>query len=582
MPINPNIADLDYAKIKQNIIAKFKTDPNLVDLNYEGSTVTSLVNVMSYFTHYQAVYANMAYGERFLDSAKLRDSVVSRAKELGYTPSRSLSAIATVSISIPIAAVIGTPASITMPNGTVFTGTNSAGTSLKFITAVDHILTNDGVNYTGNVIILEGTSQLFRWAYNATTAPTYTIHNRNIDTNTLSIKVKQSAGNLDSTGTSWNIAGAYTSLTALSQVFFFEEGKKGAISVYFGDGIQGSLPIDGNEILVDYITTSGIIGNGCGSFALSAGFAGISINSISVATISMSGGGSEVETIESIKMNAPLSRQAQDRAVTANDYVGLLKSRFPWIQSINVWGGEENIPPAYGRVFVCVKPTYADIVTTTNQNEMILYLSSKKVIGILPLLVTPRKISVDTTSVVNIDSTKTTLSTIGVRDIINLSIQNYMTTNIFDFNQNIRYSRLLDTIDKSELSILSNETTIALSYAHKFVPNLPINTAVLFSNQIKPNTFITDTFGTDLVTRYHLSDDGSGNVDLYMNNAKVAGSTHTIDYLTGTINLVAFDPVIQPNDIITFRANPVSNDVKSSFDVLLSGGTQNTSVIAVI
>ena len=337
------VTELDFDQIKSNLKQFLRNQSEFVDYDFEGSGMAVLLDLLAYNTHYLGFNANMAANEAFLDSAELRSSVVSLSKMLGYTPSSAVSPKAIINLVLTNA----TGSSVTMPAGTKFTTTVDNDT-YTYVTNSDNTITpTDGVYTFSNIDIYEGTRVTFEYTVDSTNEEQrFVIPNNNVDITTLGVLIQNSVS--DTTSFTYAKASSQIGVTATSKVYFTQEIEDGKFEIYFGDGVTGVKPSDGNIIKLTYIVTNKSASNTASTFTLSGtvgGFTG------TVTTVSNSSGGTDAENIASIKLNAPLQFSAQDRAVTAADYKTLVKQIYPAASAIQVWGGEDNSVPAYGRVY---------------------------------------------------------------------------------------------------------------------------------------------------------------------------------------------------------------------------------------
>ena len=343
-----DISQLDFDGIKDNLKTFLKQQDEFTDYDFEGSGMNILLDVLAYNTHYLGFNANMLANEMYLDSADQRSSVVSLAKQVGYTPRSASSSKATIDVLVNN----GSGASITMARGTKFT-TTVDGTNYSFVNNADvSISPVDGVYKFSNLDIFEGTFLNFKYTANTSdTDQRFIIPNDNVDTTTLTVKVQESTS--DSTTNTYTLAQGITGLDSTSKVYFLQEVENGRFEVYFGDGVLGKAIADGNIVILDYVTCNRDEPNGATTFALSGNVGGFT--NVTITTVSNASNGDGPETIESIKYNAPRDYTSQDRAVTADDYKVLVKSLYANAQSVQVYGGEDAAVPDYGKGYFSFK-----------------------------------------------------------------------------------------------------------------------------------------------------------------------------------------------------------------------------------
>ena len=394
------ISDLDFDQIKVNLKTFLQSQTEFQDYDFEGSGLSVLLDVLSYNTHYLSYIASMSTNELYLDSADIRKNIVSLAKMLGYTPSSPRAPKANLDIKINNA----TGSSITMNKGTVFTSSLS-GQSYQYLNNEDVTITPvDGVYNFSNITLYEGTLVTFKYVVDSTDVDQkFIIPSANADTSTLKVTVQNSAQ--DSTVTTYQLAGGYNSVNAQSKVFFIQEGDEERYQIYFGDGVTGQKVLDGNIIIMEYIVTNKTDSNGASKFDLQGNIGGFT--DVSITTNSVSQGGADAETKESIKFNAPLHYAAQDRAVTTSDYETIVKSIYPNALSVSAWGGEDDETPVYGVVKIAIKAASGSTLTNQTKLDIVSLLKPYNVASVRPEIVDPETTSILLTSVVKYDSKNT-------------------------------------------------------------------------------------------------------------------------------------------------------------------------------
>jgi hypothetical protein len=356
--------ELDFEDIKSNLKTYLKNQSEFSDYNFEGSGLSTLVDLLAYNTHYLAMNANMAVNEAFLDTATLRSSVVSHAKTLGYTPRSARCPVAYVDITINEDA--SSIPSVTMNKGTKFT-TQVDGTSYSFVTNADATATPiNGILRFSNLPIYEGSLVTAKYTVDDNNPDKkYMITDSRADTTTLKVSIQNSAA--DTGTTVYTLATDITQVTQNSKVYFLQEVEDGKFEVYFGDNVVGTKPSDGNIVILEYIVTNKGKANNAKSFS---GTTVGGYTNFTIATLVAAVGGAEPETIQSIKYNAPLDFASQGRAVTTDDYKLLVPQVYADAKSVQVWGGEDNDPPVYGQVYIAMQ-TNSGITLTQAQKDTI-------------------------------------------------------------------------------------------------------------------------------------------------------------------------------------------------------------------
>jgi hypothetical protein len=476
---NIQITDLDFNTLKTNLKKYLQSQDTLKDYNYEGSALSTLLDVLAYNTQYNAYYLNMVANEMFLDSAIQRSSVVSHAKLLNYTPKSAVAPSATITLKVNQVA----EASLTLPKFTSFLSEAIDGVNYKFVTTDDVTVNKDVANNTvtfADLTIKQGEPTTLNFAYSSVENPSSTINlpDTNIDTTTITVVVQQSSSN--SSSEVFTLAENFLTLDSSSAVYFLQEGNNENYQIYFGDGILGKALTDGNQIIVSYVTTNASASYGANNFVLMDTIGGYSNTTIT--PIVATSQGSSKETIDSIKYTAPKAYSSQGRAVTKEDYIYQIQNNsgiFP-IDAVNVWGGEENDPPVYGAIFVAIKPAGGYILTETEKN----IIETEIIKPISVLTVKPKIIDVDYTylsiiSNVLYNPKLTTLSSTQLKTQILDSIKSFGTSTLNTFNSTFKLSELITTVQSTSSSFITNDASIVLQ--KRFTPDLINSTTYTFN-----------------------------------------------------------------------------------------------------
>ena len=552
-----------------------KGQSQFTDYDFEGSGLSVLLDVLAYNTHYNALYTNLAVNEMFLDSASKRASVVSLAKSLGYTPSSATSARAVINMAVTNPNQ--TPSALTLPQYSSFS-TVIEGRNYTFYNASEVTIVPVGGLYTfTNLELVQGTPLSFK--YTVTDGQQFIIPNANADLSTLKVRVQESS--TSDNFTTFIAATSLVDLAADSNVYFTKEIDGGLYELVFGDNIISSGLTNGNVVHLDYFVTKGSEANGARSFTYNGSnlIGGTPV----ITTVSIAAGGTEVESIDSIKYNAPRLYAAQNRAVTPDDYKALIYASFPYAQSVSVWGGEDNNPPVYGKTYICVKPY--DVTKLTQQQKSDIkttLLASRSVVSITPEIVDPEYINIALDVTVYYNDRKTIRSASEIATLVTDTIFRYDDANLQRFDGVFKHSHLSRLIDTTEPAIVSNITTVLMrrkvapryNVSAEYTLNLinPIFTAGVPEDAITSTGFYIK--GSEEL--HFLQDDGVGNMQLYYNvasNNANTGSTKfivnpkigTVDYANGIMNLKNLN-ITSLGDIdweISFK--PQSNDVVSAY-----------------
>ena len=456
------ITELDFNGIKSNLKTFLQSQPEFSDYDFDGSALSVLLDVLAYNTHYMGYYLNMVGNEMFIDTAQLRESVVSHAKLLGYTPRSRVASQALINVSFEEVSG-GSNSSMTLPRYTRFTSAPKDGKAYTFITVESEVASknaNGWFNFT-SVPIKEGEPISYVFEYDASTneKQVFELPDEGIDTTTIQVQVQKGADNFALE--TFELAQDATSVVSDDPVYYVEENRNGRYQIYFGDGVIGKALDDGNLVLVSYIVTTGDEANAIDTFVLSTNPKPGANVVVEVAQESSSG--QLEEGIESIRFTAPKSFIAQNRAVTKNDYVALINQRYPYFDSVSVWGGEENDPPIYGKIFFSIKPRGNYEVTQTE----IQYIKDYVLKPISVLTVTPEYIAPDynyMNFVVDVvyDSRQTTKSASAIKTSVNDAVESFANTYLNTFNNTFKMSKLVRAIDDADPSIQNNSIRVLI------------------------------------------------------------------------------------------------------------------------
>jgi hypothetical protein len=588
------ISELDFDGIKSNLKNFLSQQDEFRDYDFEGSGMAVLLDTLAYNTHYLGFNANMLANEMFLDSADLRASVVSKAKQVGYTPTSSTASSAIVDVTVNNA----TGATLTMTRGTKFS-TTVDGTSYNFVNNADLTITPvDGVYKFSNVDIFEGTYLNFKYTVNTSDIDQrFIIPNDNVDTTSLTIKIQESSS--DSTTNTYTLASGITGIDSSSKVFFLQEVENGRYQVTFGDGVLGKAVADGNIIIIDYINTNRAEANGASTFTLSSTIGGFSTSTVT--TVDNASGGAEPETISSIKYNAPRDYSAQDRAVTADDYKVLVKSLYANAQAVQVYGGEDAAIPDYGKVYISIKAKSGSNLTESTKASIVTSLKQYAVASIRPIIIDPEITYLTLNTNFKYDTGATTKDVSTLQTNVMTAISNYNANTLQDFTGVFRHSQLLEDINNADTSILSNITTIKL---YKFITptlNESLKYTLSYNNAFyNPHSGHNSSGGgvvsstgfkinnDDSTNEHFLDDDGAGSIRVYYlsGTTRIYTSTSfgTVDYTTGEIILTSANITSISNidgaasTRVRVFAIPNSNDVVPVRNQVLEIDTSNSTI----
>ena len=597
-----SVTDLDFDDIKANLKSYLKVQTQFQDYDFDGSGMDVLLDVLAYNTHYMGYYANMVSNEMFLDSASLRSSVVSHAKHLNVIPT---------SITAPTAYLNMTftpptsPTSLTIAKDTQFK-TVISGISYTFTTTTaTTIIPISGVYSVNNLVIKEGI--ILTNSYTADLADPgqrFLIPNANVDTSAITIKVQNSAS--DSTVVTYADGNAFdiTTITSTQKVYFLQEVEEQKYEIFFGDGAVGKQLADGNIIFIEYLITNGVAGNKASSFTASGTVAGLTSANYTLTVATAATGGAVIESIRSLKNNAPKLYQAQKRSTTKEDYKALLLGERTDIESLTVYGGEEASPPVYGKVYIAIKPTGNTSYSNTTKDAIKAdILKKSNVVTVIPEIVDPIFYYILVETIINYDPVVLITTEDILKSAIDTSINSYFISNLQKFDQKFRYSVLTKAIDNTDSSIRNSKTSV--KYQMRITPATlgTTNTYTLeFNASLTKSTVVSTAFTASDGNTYYLLDDGvgiikvvraiytSGVVTTYTPTTYFTlpdGSTNqgTIDYTTGKVVLNNFNPylITDGTSNIKFTVTPDTNnqDVTPLREQILTTDTIDTAAIVI-
>ena len=598
---NYRLAELDFDDIKVNL-KQFLTnyrdkDNNLIfkDYDFEASSLSILIDLLSYNTHYNAYLANMVANEMFLDSVVKRESAVSIAKHLGYRPLSYRSAKAKVSFTINNP--VDTPPTLTLPKFSPFTTTiNNTQYTFSNLDSITIKPTN-GIYTFADIDIVEG--EVLSYVYRVDVSgpdEKYTIPNKNIDTTTIRVTVQNSYTDL--TTQSYTLTDNLEALNSESKVFFLEENPSGFYEIFFGDNVLGKKLVSGNLVKIEYLISNGSVCNVSGEieqrFSLGALVGGVNLGSTIIAATN-STGGAEPDTLEDIKFKAPRFLSSFNRAVTAKDYKAIIESNYPLVESVSVWGGEENNPPKYGKVIISLKPYFGYTINTELKNKILQdILQDKKIMSIIPEFVDPNYLHITLETKVKFDPANSRYTTSEIQILAKAKIEEYFSTELQKFDKDFVYSKLSKTIDAINSSIVGNVTNFRIHKRITPVVNISNSytgsTIIKFANKLlsgsiqstgfyyKINDEIKAVYFKDVLTT-----SGTSKLNLYdlYEDSLLVSSLGTVDYINGTITIAVLTPAgyIENTSDIRFYAKIEELDINATKDLILiiDDGTLDTT-----
>lgn len=545
MADNAPFTNLDFDDVKQSIRTYLEGQEQFKDYNFDGSNMSVLLDILAYNTFQNNFYTNMAISEMFLDTAQFRDSVVSHAKTLNYLPRSRRSASAAVTFEL---FPTGTPASIAIPAKTEWIarcGTQTYTFSNResyTVTPANGRYVLTGINlYEGKWIeeLFEATGQLDQQ---------FIISNNKIDTLSLRVFVKDNADSVDETEYVFrdNLYG----VSSTDKVFYLQPFRDDRYQINFGRNNFGAQPLDGNVIRIEYQNTTGAIANGISAMSIKNKINGYDS---STAVIERTSGGSERESIESIRFYAPKSIQIQNRAITEKDYSILLRNSFPEIRSVSVYGGEKLFPPQFGRVIIAVDTEQVQGVSERQKETYLEFLSDKSALAIEPVIVNAKFMYLEINTTVYYNKNFTNLSGSDFDQITRNAITQFSTNNLEQFGKNFRISKLSRAIDDADTNIISNDTSVRSIMRIAPRRNFSSYFVLQFGNELAPDV----TFQESTITNYdpcittsvftygnqnvYIQDNGAGQLDIVKN---VDGVVSIVEKGVGTVNYTTGDVIL--------------------------------------
>jgi len=599
-----NFTNLDFDQIKTSIKSYLRSNSNFTDYDFEGSNLSTIVDVLAYNTYISSYNANMVSNEVFIDSATLRENVVSLARNIGYVPRSRTAARSAITFTVDTTDFATNPTAITLKKGVVASTSAFGGDSYTFaipeditVPVVDGVATFDSIDiFEGEFLVDNFTVE----AENPAPPQKYILSNPHIDTSTLRVLVRDTESS--TTSRNFLLSDSLFEVTGDSRVYFIQEIEDQRYELIFGDGIFGEKLEELSFIEVSYIRTSGEEANGLSNFS----FSGILVdnNNVSVAdgislitTITASESGKEIESVDSVKSYATKIYASQNRAVTAADYEALIPKIYPETQSVSVFGGETLSPPQFGKVFITIKPFFGPFVPNSIKDNLKNLLRRYSVAGIVPEILDLKYLYVETNSTVYYNENLAPGSDF-VKSIVSTNVDNYSnSTELNKYGARFKYSRFQNIIDNSHESITSNITTVQIRRDMKVRLSQLANYEICFGNEfyikrldgynIKSSGF--RIFGVDDVVYLGdvpNQDQVTGEIFLFKLNSPtrpgiVRRSVGTINYEKGeilldNINIVSTSKTVQRQPIIEISACPRSNDVIGLQDLYLQLNTSNS------
>ncbi len=587
---NLPIQSLQFEDIKNNFKEFLKGNERYSDFNFEASGISTLLNVASYQTHYIGFFVKMLLDESFIDSAHTRQALLSHAKRTSYIPKGRQSAQAEVTLRVNTTlAEEPLSRSISIDRGTTFKSVNNNQDQRIFsvldgTTIYNREVSGENVQYTSVPFkIYEGTFRTWNFIVDASVQnQRFVLKDENADVDTFRVRVKENPS--ATTYDEYSLASDVLDLNANSKVFFVSTDENGFYQIFFGNNVFGVQPENGNAIEISYISNNGETGNGAKVFTFQPGV--LPYNNVQVITNSIASGGMEPQTIEELRFAIPQANKRQNRIVTSGDFRSILLDEFRNVDSLNVWGGEENTVRDYGKVYVSIKPKNSDKLTALSRAHIREEIVKKfGVVGIDVVFVDPDFIEVDLTITARLDLRKTTRTQPELFNLILERVAKYNSTKLSKFDSVLSDVDLLSYIKAEDPAIISLYSTKVLKKNHAHLHNSTSSNSVVFGNRLVPGTVKTSNISYGPETVY-LKDNGNGTLLLVRtsNDSVIVANSGTVDYATGTImySLPAAAKVegyeSSTSGTLKFMATPAVPDINTNLNNIVR--IESTKVVS--
>ena len=586
------ISTLDFDQIKTNLKSYLKQQSTFQDYDFEGAGLNILMDLLAYNTHYNAYYLNMVANESFLDTALLRDSVVSHAKTLGYTPYSVTAPKSIINVTVETGST--TPETATIPKGFTFSSNLIDSVSYNFVTLKEAKVTKSNTAfYFENLDIYEGSlvSYSFNYVKNSNPKSVFILPDSTIDTSTITVSVTPNSGN---TATQvYNPVTEILDVDSTSLVYFLQEGRDGNYEIYFGDDVIGKALIDGSTINVGYLVTNGTVGNKINGFRPALVISGYT--DITVDVVNVAAGGSNRESVDSIKYSSAAQYATQNRLVTVKDYESYIKSHYPSVDSISVWGGEDEIPKVFGKVYVALKPKGNYFISETEKQRIVdEIISPKAIVSVQTEIRDPEYLYLILENDVQYDPKKTILTEQQLKTNIRQAVLNYNETNLNKFGTIYVSSDVQDGIAKIDMdAIIGVRTTTraqkrfiaqlndSVSYVIKY--NVPIHRGTITNKLTSTQFTIYDTSGTIRTAQFEETPQSyTGVSEIQITNAGSSYITTPTVTISGDGTGATAEAVIVNGKIQTINITNRGTDYTRATVAITGGSGYGAEAVAVI
>lgn len=589
-PQTPGFLDtteIDFGGVRDSLVAFLRQQDRFKDYNFEGSNLRVLIDLLAYNTHLQAQYLHMVGSEMFLDTAQLRESVVSHAKELNYVPRSKSSAVAYINAVVVANTGPTLPETVVVPRYFPLRAIVD-GTQYTFTTSDVHVARRSSGYQLNDIPVYEGlvTNEFFIVSSTPST-DRFLISSPDVDTSSIRVQVQESS--TSNVTTEWTAATSLLGLGPDSLVFFVQGAEDNRYEITFGNGVTGKALQPGNVVKITYRATKGEEANTIAQLEPLSTVEGYNFVITEVVPAQF---GQDRESIEDIKFYAPKFFTTQDRAVTQNDFIVLLRSKFPGLEAVTAYGGETITPPAYGKVVISAKPFGGTVLPQSNKRAILEFLKSRASLAIDPIFSDPDFMYVGVTSNIRYNANRTTQSAADIQSAVVSAVDQFGTSNLNQFNSKLRYSRLIASIDAAAPSIVSNDTNLTLIKHWSPAIRTPVSLQVAYNNAIdtlstSPSVFSTpfNVLFENVVLLARVEDDRRGNLQLvYTSNSNervvLLNNIGTVNYSAGAvaINSIVIDQYAGSR--IDVHVRPAQRDVSTSKNQILLVSTSDVFVTA--
>lgn len=588
------VTELDFLEVKENLKTFLRSQEQFSDFDFDGAGMNVLLDILAYNTHYMAFYQNMIANEMFIDSAQLRPSVISHAKLMNYVPSGQKGATAIINIqATPSLSEDNDRTTITLDKYTKLMGSDIDGVNYPFVTIRSNTVSKTNGSFSfSNVHIKQG--EVVTLQYEMTSgneARRFEIPSANVDSDTIVVYVQESSTNTDVK--LYSVHEDITELTANTLAYFLEENENGFYSFYFGDDVIGKKPKNGSIIICTYLDNVGILSNNINNFVFVESVGGEYSDNVTVSVVSSSRGASSKETIENIRFRAPYAHTAQNRAVTSIDYESLLTKDYNYIDAVSVWGGEDNDPPVYGKVYMSIK-TKGNYALTNLEKEIIKndLIEKRNVLSIIPEIVDPDYTYILLRGKVYYDSRLTSLDADELLATVRTAVEDYIDDELNTFESVFRKSKLVSYIENSEKSITGSDIDVYLQKRADISVNTLQNYTLNYLTTIAKGDLVDKIYTRPQVTVY---DNENISRNVYFEEIPESSTgISSIDIVNPGINYTTAPTVTITGDGIGASATavivngridridvdaPGANYTRATVSITGGGGSEGTAVV---